>query len=139
MAREILGLPRGAGHGGYEADHVNHDTLKNTRDNLRRATHSQNIANGKTFNNSCRFKGINLSGSGFQTYITYNYQCIRFPTVRIDVEAALVYNYAADLLFGEFANLNQIPEDEMPSYERQCELYEIVLKKLSAKGLLVEV
>jgi hypothetical protein len=136
MAREVLGLPWVAGKGGDQAEHRNHDTIKNTRDNLRRATPSQNQINRKSFNNSCRFKNVHPNGLGFRTHLKYNYQHVQFLTVRTDVEAALMYNYAAYLLWGEFAHLNQIPEDEMPSYERQAELYDMVVKKLTEKGLL---
>jgi hypothetical protein len=140
MAREVLGLPRGAGPGGDQAEHIKQGkTLKNTRDNLRKATPSQNQANKRNYNNSCRFKNVHPNKQGFRTHLKYDYQHVWFPTVRTDVESALMYNYAAYLLQGEFAHLNQISEDEMPSYERQVALYDMVVKKLTNVGLLVGV
>jgi hypothetical protein len=138
MAREILGLLSGAGNGGDKGDHRDlYNTLKNTRDNLRVGNSFQSLANRRNFNNLCRFKGIQQTGSGFRARVCYNYQAIEFQTVKTDVEAALMYNYAAYLLHGEFANLNEILEDEMPSYERQVELYDMVFDKLRRKGVLV--
>jgi hypothetical protein len=137
MAREVLRLPWVAGPGGDQAEHRDHQTLKNTKDNLRKATSSQNNANRIKTGVRCQFKGIRPNGLGFLAKIVYNNQCVQFQTVRTDVEAALMYNYAAYLLHGEFANLNKILEDEMPTYERQLELYEMVLKKLREVNIQV--
>ena len=134
MAREILGLPLGAGRGGDEADHEKHDTLDNTLDRLRVATHAQNSANRRSYRVRCRFKGTSPNGSGFDASICSNYQRVCFPTMRLEVEAALMYNYAAYLLHGEYAELSVIPEDEMPTYDRQWGLYDMVVAKLRDKG-----
>lgn len=140
MAREVLGLPQGAGYGGDQADHKNHDTLNNIRSNLRVGTYSQNQANrGKKYNSVYRFKGIRQSGTGFHARFIYQYEEIYLKTVRTDVEAALLYNYAIIEFQGDFALLNEIPEDEMPSEERQQELRKIVTEKLTKLGLLVSV
>jgi hypothetical protein len=139
MAREILGLPWVAGKNGELADHINHNTLKNTRDNLRKVTYTQNQANKRAFGVQCRFKGIQLIRSRFRARIQCNGYSIQFQVMLIEVEAALMYNYAACQLFEEFANLNTFLEDEMPSYERQCELYRMVLNKLREVGLSLAV
>lgn len=56
MHREVLGLKYGDPHHG---DHVNHDTLNNTEDNLRIATRSQSSANRRIFkNNTSGYKGV---------------------------------------------------------------------------------
>lgn len=139
MARELLGLPRGGGFAGDRADHQNHDTLDNTVSNLRVATPNQNGANRRNGKSRCRFKGIfpaNTVRVGFQTKIVVNQEAVFLPTVEKDVDAAFMYNYAAHLVFGEFAYFNQIPEDEWPSEERQEELWQMVLKKLREVGLL---
>lgn len=136
MAREVLGLPSGAGHGGNVGDHWKHDTLDNTLDNLRPATKSQSMANRRSWGIYCQFKGVSPNNLGFHAHIQHNGQHVWFLTVRIEVEAALMYNYAAYLLFGKFAHLNQIPEDEIPSEERQEELWQMVLKKLREVGLI---
>ncbi len=54
MHREILGLPAGKC-----VDHIDRDTLNNSRDNLRLATKSDNGRNrGKPSNNTSGFKGV---------------------------------------------------------------------------------
>ena len=136
MAREIVGLPRGAGYHGDQADHIKGDIRDNTRDSLRVATRLENQVNSKRRKSRSRFKGVLPNGSGFLAKISHDKRRVYFMTVKNDVEAALMYNYAAHLLFGEFANLNEILEDEMPSYERQVQLYGIVVTKLTKVGLL---
>lgn len=138
MAREVLGLPRGIGYGGDEAVYVKQDqTLKNTRDNLRVVTSSWKKHRRK--GDACfRFSGIyDTNRCGWQSLVTHNYQGVRFPCVKTDVEAALMYNYGAYILRGDLRHLNEIPENEIPVYERQLELYGLVVTKLMRVGLLV--
>ena len=133
MAREILDLPPGSGKGGEEADHENHDTKNNRRCNLRVATPSQNGANRRKLGVQSRFKGVRVHGSGFMAQIRYDGQLVWFLKMRLETEAGLIYNYSANILFGEFAHLNIIPEDEMPTVERQWELWDLVVEKLKVK------
>ena len=139
MASEVLGLSRGTRRGGVQADHIKQDqTLKNTRDNLRRVSPAQNNANQRKRKNSrSRFKGIAPHRLGFLARIKYNGQCVCFPTVRTDAEAALMYNYAAYFFWGDFAHYNDVPESEWPSEERRCQLWDLVVSKLTGLGLLV--
>lgn len=138
MAREILCLPRGAGRNTYKADHKDHDAKNNTKNNLRIATPSQSAANTGRIGGRSRFKGVMLQGFGFLTRIRYKYQRVCFQTVYVEVEAALMYNYAVIRLQGEFAKSNIILEEEMPTPERQKELYEMVITKLRQIGLISE-
>ena len=56
MHRQVLGLDRGSVN---EVDHINKDTLDNRDENLRVATHSQNLRNrGATKTNTSGFKGV---------------------------------------------------------------------------------
>jgi hypothetical protein len=82
-----------------------------------------------------RFKGItkNLRGNKYQSHIKINGLHVQFPSAT-EVESALMYNYAANLIQGEYAELNVIPDDEMPTYERQWQLYDMVVAKLRLKG-----
>jgi hypothetical protein len=97
---------------GEEVDHKNHNTLDCRRENLRRCTKSQNMANMRIpRNNTTGFKGV-----------TYDKRVNRF-TARIKVnrhhrhlgsfvtaeEAAVAYNFAALESFGEFAYFNDVP------------------------------
>jgi hypothetical protein len=138
MARDVLGLPQGVGHNGGMSDHEKHDTLDNTLDNLRVATQSQNTANSRNIRTFRGFKGVYPSGSGFRAAIQYKNWNTCFPVLRLETEAAIMYNYAAQTLFGEFAHLNEIFEDETPSEERLEWLWQLVFKKLREVGLLAE-
>ena len=40
-------------------------------------------------------------------------------------------------MVGEYAYLNIIPEDEMPTVERQWEIYDMICEKLRQKGIEV--
>ena len=135
MAREILGLPRGAGHGGDQADHKNHRTLENTLDNLRIATSFQSVANRQSWSTISRFKGVMHHKYGFQSRIVFHRIYVYFPLVTLEVEAGLMHFYASTLLRDEFSCDSEFSSEEMPSEERQNELYQMVIDKLVEKGL----
>lgn len=105
MARVILGLAHGDPR---QAEHKNHDTLDNRRENLRIATCTQNMYNRKrNRTNRCGYKGVRKEPSG-----NYFWR-IRVCGVRLregpfpDAEtAARSYDEAAWLYHGEFAHLN---------------------------------
>lgn len=138
MAREILGLSRSPGNGGDKADHINHNTLDNRRSNLRPATPSQSTAHTRGWSSTQRFKCTRKSGNQYESHIGIDRLDIWFSAVSTEVEAALKYNYAAWLVYQEFAELNVIPEDEMPTVDRQWELYDTVVARLRAYGFPCE-
>jgi hypothetical protein len=136
MAREILGLSRSPGYGGDKADHINHNTLDNRKmENLRVANSFQSQANRRIYCNSHqRFKCTKKDWNQYTSSVRSKGLGVWF-SVPVEVEAALMYNYAAYLIWGEYAELNVIPEDEMPTWERQWELYDMVIAKLRAKNV----
>lgn len=138
MSREILGLPCGVGYAMGMPDHKNHDTREETVENLRVVSQSQNQMNRVKCRSAHRFNGYNKSGNKYFVNVKINGQKIYMPGVFIEVEAALMYNYAANLVYGEYASLNFIHEDEMPSIERQWELYDMVIDRLRLKGFPCE-
>src|SRR5690606_19356654 len=110
MHRAILGSL----HEELKTDHVDHidgNSLNNSKANLRVCNHSQNQANARLrTDNTSGYKGVSFLASnnvwvasikirGKQTYIG------RFNTPET---AALAYNEAAIRLHGEFARLNVI-------------------------------
>jgi len=94
----------------HEIDHKNRIKLDNRRENLRVATQSQSSVNAMRCNSLTKYKGVRQwhngrwaarirNGQGKQAHLGY------FDTAE---EAALAYNQAAILYFGEFAALNTI-------------------------------
>lgn len=64
-----------------------------------------------------------------------DFKCVSFPIVRKEIEAGLIYFYAATLLYKEFCCIDIFPEDELPSQDRQNELYVSVVTKLTDVGI----
>lgn len=104
MARAVLGcldeeLP----------DHVNHITLDNRRDNLRKGTFSQNGINRRLqANNTSGFKGVSWfkEHQKWRADIRVNWKAIYLGMFSSREDAARAYDEAARKYHGEFAVLN---------------------------------
>jgi hypothetical protein len=111
MHRLLMGNPPGK-----MVDHRNGNGLDNRRQNLRVSTpseNSRNMLNCKS--HSSRFKGVSWH-SGKQKWtaqIMVDRRLIHLGTYADEVAAARVYNEAALRHFGEFANLNEIPQEAL--------------------------
>lgn len=85
-------------------DHEDGNTANNRWSNLRRATHSQNMANRKlNRNNTSGFKGVSRRGDSFRAYVNKNGKRVglgTFPTAEL---AHAAYTEKARELHGEFA------------------------------------
>lgn len=96
---------------GEEIDHEDHNGLNNQRYNLRKATRLQNSRNRKKQNNNTSgFKGVSFrtdnSNRPWVSYISDNHKLIHLGSYATAIEAAMAYDQAAKLYFGEFAKLN---------------------------------
>lgn len=111
MHREIINA-----QSGVFVDHKDHNGLNNQRSNLRICTPTQNMFNKVGYGRS-KYNGVSydrardkwvaaISIEKKQTYIG------RFKT---EVEAAIAFNELALKHRGEFANLNVIPPEDMPT------------------------
>jgi HNH endonuclease len=92
-------------------DHINGNRLDCRRNNLRVATREQNQWNRRKYaNRSSQFKGVKwrkLKNSGhWQATITHHGKRQHLGSFDREDHAALVYDWAASELFGEFARLN---------------------------------
>ncbi len=108
MHREIMQAQKG-----QEIDHRNGDGLDNQRVNLRFCTHAQNIQNSRKLKNcSSKYKGVcwYKRDKVWIAYIRPNRKQIHLGYYQKEIKAAEAYNRKASELFGEFANLNIIPE-----------------------------
>lgn len=106
MHRELLGFPKGK-----RIDHINHEGLDNRRSNLRLASRSQNAMNmQKKAPHSSRYKGVSWSKHQCKwvAYICPKGQYLTLGSFTDEENAAIAYNVAAQLFFGEFALLNPI-------------------------------
>ena len=96
---------------GVLINHINLDTLDNTRGNLRIVTHSQvgMAARGRR-NVSSKYKGVSFSNCRGKWCAAIGKDSQKFFLGRFDneVDAAKAYNNAAIELFGEFACLNDL-------------------------------
>jgi hypothetical protein len=109
MHNQILPPPDG-----MKVDHRNRNGLDNQRHNLRFADGTQQMANRRTWKRK-RFKGVysvqNKHSVKWVGQIRVNGRLIilgRHPT---EEAAAIAYNEAATKHFGEFAVLNEVPND----------------------------
>jgi hypothetical protein len=98
---------------GMVVDHLNGDGLDNRRCNLRVATPSQNGANRKSIVGNSKYIGVHkLKNGTFLSYIKKNYKRTSIGVFNSEEKAAKAYNIKALELFGEFATLNKIENEE---------------------------
>ncbi len=92
-------------------DHIDGNGLNNQKSNLRLCTHAQNLMNQRK-QRFDHFKGVRFhkKDKRWQAYIVKDKRMIHLGSFDFSIDAAIAYNEAAKRLFGEFANLNQIPE-----------------------------
>jgi len=99
-------------------DHKNHDTLDNRRENLRKATHSQNGSNRKKINsnNTSGYTGIRFrkKEKKWEARISHKGIYFHLGLFTSDKKAAHAHDEAAKKLHGEFAHLNFPPQLKGP-------------------------
>ena len=106
MARYILDLDFG---NPLEADHKNHRTLDNSRDNLRACTHQENVCNKKLLvGTMSQFKGVSRSKGNkkwrVRIGINNTVKCLGY--FDSEIQAAKVYDKAAKVVHGDYACFN---------------------------------
>ncbi len=96
-------------------DHANGDGLDNRRENLREASHGQNMANKRLYrNNTSGYKGISWQNNRrrWQARIWVAGRFKSLGTYSLPEDAARAYDAAALRYFGEFARLNFPQENQ---------------------------
>lgn len=103
MHKQILG-----DIGSLEPDHKDSNGLNNRRNNLRVATHQQNVQNRKIYTSITGYKGVRKYSNKFVAVIGINHTRKRLGYFATAKQAARAYNKAACKYFGRFAKLNII-------------------------------
>jgi len=101
-------------HGAKMTDHINGNTLDNRRENLRECTPSQNQANKHKRNAfTSRYKGVAFyeKYGCWRAQICKNRKVMHIGYFVSEAEAARKYDEKAKELFGEYAHLNDVPEE----------------------------
>lgn len=121
MHREIMGFPEG-----MDIDHIDGNGLNNQRSNMRVCTRAENVRNRKkmTVNNE-KYIGIKrLESDKWRAIIGHTKNgkstVTHLGMFNTPEAAAIAYDRAARVVFGEFANLN-FPngEPDIPEYQKQ--------------------
>jgi len=108
LHRVILGV----NERGTLVDHRDRNGLNNSRSNLRRSTHQQNLRNQyrKPDGKTSQFKGVYWCNrtNRWRARICLDGKRKSLGLHKNEVDAAVAYNKAASLVFGEFARLNDL-------------------------------
>ena len=111
-----------------QVDHINRDRIDNRRSNLRYATRTQNQANkNKPKNNKSGYKGVSWHKTKWEVRIKYGAKKLYLGLYDHPFTAALVYDCAARLLYGDFAGVN-FPDRPIPA-----EIEQIVQQRLASR------
>jgi hypothetical protein len=98
---------------GLVVDHKNGNPLDNKQLNLRICTQHENTLNSKNrSNSSIKYKGVDKRNNGkYRARIMIDGKREHIGDFDTGIEAALAYNEKAKELFGEFARLNEIKNE----------------------------
>ena len=93
-------------------DHIDGNGLNNQKSNLRACSNAQNLMNRPSNkNNTSGFKGVIFDSKNQKwiAQIMVNRKSIKLGRFSDKKDAAIAYNNAAKIYFGEFAHLNKVP------------------------------
>jgi len=101
----------------YIVDHINGNRLDNRKQNLRIVTAQQNAFNRSVnrYKNSSQYKGVFWSKEKklWLSLIKIKGKSNHLGYFNTEIDAAIAYNENAKTLFGEYARLNDVPENKM--------------------------
>lgn len=98
-------------------DHINHNRSDNSNENLRIITASGNAHNKKKQKNtSSKYIGVHKHSKKWRAIIYKNTIKNNIGNFVTEIEAAIAYNIKAKELYGEYANLNDISDEDYNKY-----------------------
>lgn len=103
MHRYIMGLtdPK------IYCDHIDMNTLNNTKANLRICTPAQNRYNTVSrINAESKYKGVTKHGNKWKAQIAAEGKVVYLGLFKTELDAAKAYNEQAEILHGNYARLN---------------------------------
>lgn len=121
-----------------EVDHINHVRTDNRISNLRWASFEENRSNIEKYRkNISQFKGVDYSKANkkFRARIHHNKKEISLGYYENENDAVFAFNLFSLLINGDFAVLNPVPDDHMPSNE-MWEYYSNIEDRLRKNNLL---
>jgi hypothetical protein len=111
-----------------QVDHINRNRIDNRRSNLRYATRTQNQANKNKQKNNCSgYKGVSRHQTKWEARIKYRDKKLYLGRYDDPLTAALVYDCASRLLYGDFAGEN------FPAMPTPAEIDQIVRERLASR------
>lgn len=137
LHREILGISKSTNI----ADHINHDKLDNRKNNLRICTKLENNKNVLKYTDreyTSKYKGVYWCKSVglWRAGIVVDKKRVFIGYYKIEVHAAIAYNQYAIRHHGEFACLNEIPDEyknEIPVKYKRVKKDKTVKREKSSK------
>ena len=88
-----------------ETDHKDHNKLNNQKYNIRPCSTAQNQMN-KMPRGTSKYLGVKIVNGKIKAAIKVGNKYIHLGTFKTEIDAAIIYDYAAVLYHGEFANVN---------------------------------
>lgn len=136
MHREILNVASGV-----QVDHINGDGLDNRKANLRIVDVQRNAFNRKKPNVVCtsKYKGVykRRGKPSWYARIKYNDRQVELGACPTEEQAAAAYNFASDLLFGEYRRGNDDPAIPLLTVEQKAKVFSRCKRKADACGWVI--
>ena len=110
---ELLHRFLNEGCGGLFVDHIDGNGLNNTRLNMRVCTNAENLRNSNSSCGTSKYKGVtwHKQKKMWCSHIRVDRKLKHLGCFKSETDAALAYNAAALVLFGEYSRINNVESE----------------------------